>query len=133
MRAVLAGLALVVGLVSGAAGTLLHQQWWGLALALVAGLACLSWLPPGGVRLAFAVGWCLSVARGAIERPAGGFLIASDATGWAWLSCSFVLLVAALATVRGDRAARRGSESSGTSYLHSPRGEEPREHRPADP
>ena len=128
MRAVLAGLAVVVGLVSGAAGTLLHQQWWGLALALVAGLACLSWVPPGGVRLAFATGWCLSVARGAIARPGGGFLIGSDPAGWSWLAGSFVLLVAALVTVRGGGGARRGSGSSGEAHLNSPRGEEPPGH-----
>ena len=129
MRPVLSGLvALVVGAVSGAAGTLLHQQWWGLVLALGAGLACLAWLPPGGVRLAFATGWCGSVVRGAIERPGGGFLIASDAPGWSWLAASFVLLVGALATVRGGGAARRGSGSSGEPHLNSPRGEEPPEH-----
>ena len=82
MRTLAAAGAAAVGLVSGAAGTLLHQQWWGLALALVAGLAVLAWLPPGGVRLAFAVGWCLAVVRGALERPAGGFLIASDVAGY---------------------------------------------------
>ena len=128
MRAVLAGLALVVGVLSGAAGTLLHQQWWGLVLALGAGLACLAWLPPGGLRLAFAIGWCASVARGAIERPGGGFLIASDVTGWSWLAASFVLLGGALATVRGGGAGRRESGSSGEVHLNSPRGEELPEH-----
>ena len=57
----------------GAAGTLLHQEWWGLALALVAGLAALGWLPPGVVRLAFAVGWCLAgrcAARSSARRVA---------------------------------------------------------------
>ena len=126
MRALLAG---VVGLVSGAAGTLLHQEWWGLALAVAAGLASLSWLPPGVVRLAFAGGWCLAVARGALERPGGGFLIVSDAPGWSWLAASFVLLLAALLTVRGGDRERRGSGSSGMPYLDSPRGEEPQEHR----
>ena len=128
MTAVLAVLALVVGAVSGAAGTLVHQQGWGLALAICAGLVSLSWLPPGAVRLAFAVGWCLPVVRGAVERPAGGILIASDAVGWSWLAASFVLLLAALATVRGGGAARRGSGSSGVPYLDSRRGEEPSEH-----
>jgi hypothetical protein len=128
VSALLALLAGIVGLLSGAAGTLLHQQWWGLALALAAGLVTLAWLPPGGVRLAFAAGWCLAVVRGALERPAGGFLIGSDAVGWSWLAGSFVLLVAALATVRGGAAARRGSGSSEVGYLDSPRGEEPREH-----
>ena len=128
MRALAAAGAAVVGLVSGAAGTLLHQQWWGLALALVAGLVVLAWLPPGGVRLAFAIGWCLAVVRGALERPAGGFLIASDAAGWSYLAGSFVLLVAALITVRGGATARRRSGSSGLAHLNSPRGEEPQEH-----
>ncbi len=128
MSAVLAALSLVVGAVSGAAGTLVHQQWWGLALALGAGLASVAWLPPGGVRLAFGVGWCLSVARGAVERPAGGFLIAAGPAGWSWIAGSVVLLVAALATVRAGGAARRGSGSSGEPHLNSPRGEEPEGH-----
>ena len=130
MRTLLAG---AVGLVSGAAGTLLHREWWGLALAIVAGLVALRWLPPGALRLAFAVGWCVAVARGAIERPAGGYLIASDGAGWGWLAASFVLLLAALLTVRGAGAARRGSGSSRASYLDSPRGEEPQDHQPAAP
>lgn len=96
--------ALVVGVVSGAAGTVLHQQWWGLGLALGTALVVLAWLPPGLVRLAFAIGWCVPVLRGALARPAGGFLISSDAPGWSFIGGSFVLLVAALATV----ASRRG-------------------------
>jgi hypothetical protein len=120
--------AAAVGAVSGAAGTLVHQRSWGLALALAAGLVSFAWLPPGVVRLAFAVGWCLPVLRGALERPAGGFLIGADASGWSFLAGSFVLLVAALATVRGGAAARRGSGSSELAHLNSPRGEEPPEH-----
>jgi hypothetical protein len=96
--------AALVGLVSGAAGTLLHQSWCGLALALGTGLLVLAWLPPGLVRLAFALGWCVPVLRGALERPAGGFLIGSDAAGWSFIAGSLVLLVAAVATV----GARRG-------------------------
>ena len=100
--------ALLVGAVSGAAGTLLHQRWWGLLLALVTGLVVLAWLPAGGVRLAFALGWCVPVLRGALERPGGGFLISADAAGWSFLAGSLVLLVAALATVRSGSAAGRG-------------------------
>jgi hypothetical protein len=107
VRTVLAALrsggAGLVGVVSGVAGTLLHQHWWGLALALGTGLVVLAWLPAGGVRLAFALGWCLAVARGAVARPAGGFLISSDALGWSFLGGSAVLLVAALATVASHR------------------------------
>jgi hypothetical protein len=95
--------ALVVGLVSGAAGTLVHQRWWGLVLALAAALAVLAWLPAGGVRLAFAVGWCVPVLRGALERPGGGFLISADAAGWSFLAGSAVLLVAAVVTAGAGR------------------------------
>lgn len=91
--------ALVVGVISGTAGTLLHQHWWGLALALGTGLVVLAWLPPGVVRVSFALGWCVPVLRGALERPAGGFLIAADAPGWSFMAGSLVLLVAALVTV----------------------------------
>jgi hypothetical protein len=97
-------LALLVGALSGAAGTLLHQRWWGLALALATGLVVLAWLPPGVGRVAFALGWWVPVLRGALERPAGGFLIGADAPGWSFLAGSAVLLVAALATA----ASRRG-------------------------
>jgi hypothetical protein len=96
--------ALVVGVVSGVAGTLLHQLCWGLALALVAALVALAWLPPGATRVGFALGWCTPVLRGALERPAGGFLVGADAAGWSFLAGSAVLLVAALATVGSGRA-----------------------------
>ncbi len=120
MRTVLGALrspaAGVVGVVSGVAGTLLHQHWWGLALALATGLVVLAWLPPGGVRLAFALGWCVVVLRGVIARPAGGFLISSDARGWSFLAGSFVLLVGALATLasRRGRAEDRGVRGPAT-------------------
>jgi hypothetical protein len=106
VKAVYGLAALVVGLVSGAAGTLVHQRWWGLVLALVAALAALAWLPPGVVRLAFAVGWCMPVLRGALERPGGGFLISADAAGWSFLAGSAVLLVAAVATAGAGRRTR---------------------------
>ena len=97
-------LALLVGVVSGVAGTLLHQHWWGLVLALGTGLVVLAWLPCGVVRVGFALGWCVAVLRGALERPAGGSLIAADAPGWSFMAGSLVLLGAALATL----PARRG-------------------------
>jgi hypothetical protein len=100
--------ALLVGAVSGAAGTLLHQRWWGLVLALTTGLVVLAWLPAGGVRLAFALGWCLPVARGSLERPGGGILVAGDAAGWSLLAGSFVLLAAAVVTVRSGPTTPRG-------------------------
>ena len=108
------GLAALVGAVSGAAGTLLHQQWWGMVLALGTGLVVLAWLPPGGVRLAFALGWVVAVLRGVLERPAGGFLIGSDAPGWSFVAGSGVLLVAALATLQsGLRTGRERADDHG--------------------
>lgn len=98
-----AGAVFVVGFVSGAAGVLVHQSWWGLALALTAALVTCAWLPPGLLRLAFAVGWLVPVVRGALVLPAGDFLIASDTVGWSFLAGSFVLLMAALTTLRSGK------------------------------
>ena len=101
--------AAVVGVLSGTAGTVLHQTWWGLALGLATGLVVLAWLPPGGVRLAFALGWCVPVLRGALAKPAGGFLVGADAMGWSFVAGTLVLLVAALATVASGRRPVPGS------------------------
>ncbi len=98
--------ALLVGMVSGAAGTLLHQHWWGLVLALGTGLVVLAWLPPGVVRLVFAVAWCVPVLRGVLERPAGGFLVGADAPGWSFIAGSLVLLLSAALTARSGAPAR---------------------------
>lgn len=113
--------ALIVGVVSGAAATLLHGYWWGLLLALGTGLVVLAWLPAGGLRVGFALGWCVPVLRGVLERPGGGFLIGADAAGWSFLAGTAVLLVAAVATV----GARRGSGTSRAALLHSAGAEEP--------
>jgi hypothetical protein len=102
------GAAAAVGVVSGAAGTVLHLRWWGLVLALGTAVVVLGWLPAGGVRVAFALGWCAPVLRGALEGPGGGFLVGADAAGWSLLAASAVLLVAAAATVRGPRRASAG-------------------------
>jgi hypothetical protein len=102
------GAAATVGVLSGAAATVLHLRWWGLVLALGTAVAVLGWLPAGGVRVAFALGWCVPVLRGALEGPGGGFLVGADAAGWSLLASSAVLLVAAAATVRGPRPASRG-------------------------
>ncbi|WP_210502728.1 hypothetical protein [Nocardioides xinjiangensis] len=99
---------LLVGVVSGGAGTVLHQRWWGLLLAVATALVVLAWLPAGGLRLAFALAWCVPVLRGALARPAGGHLISADAAGLSFLAASAVLLGAALATVGGARSTGRG-------------------------
>jgi hypothetical protein len=114
VRALAALAAVVAGVLSGAAGTVLHQTWWGLALGLGTALVVLACLPPGGVRLAFALGWCLPVLRGVLAKPAGGFLVGADAMGWSFVAGTLVLLVAALATVRSG-AARRGATVPGSA------------------
>lgn len=98
--------AVVVGGVSGAAGVLVHQAWWGLALGLTAALVTLAWLPPGALRVGFAAGWSLTVSRATLTLPAGDYLIASDAAGWSFLAGSLVLVVASLATL-GRRSGTR--------------------------
>lgn len=106
LLALLGGVAATaVGVVSGAAGTVLHLRWWGLVLALGTAVVVLAWLPPGGVRVAFSLGWCVPVLRGAREGPGGGFLVGADAAGWSLLAGSAVLVVAAVATARGPRVA----------------------------
>lgn len=102
------GVAVAVGVASGAAGVVLHLRWWGLVLALATAVAVLGWLPAGGARVAFALGWCVPVLRGALESPGGGFLVGADAAGWSLLAGSAVLLVAAVATVRSPRRASLG-------------------------
>ena len=100
----------------GAAGTLLHQHWWGLALgARPPGLASLAWLPPGWrTRSPSRSAGAVPVGcAAALERPGGGFLIAADASGWSFLAGSLVLLVAALATrPRPARGAPRIRDSA---------------------
>lgn len=109
MRAPLAFAALAVGLVSGTAGTLVHQLWWGLVLGFATAITVLGWLPPGGPRVAFALGWCLPVARGVLEPPGGGVLVSDDAAGWSLVVGSAVLLLAALVTAGGSRRTHAGA------------------------
>ncbi len=106
----------VVGATSGFAGVLIHQAWWGLALALGAAAASLMWLPAGAMRLAFALGWVVPVMRGSLPLPAGDVLIASTAAGWTFLGGSFVLLLSALVSMggRSRRASDPGLRGSAT-------------------
>lgn len=108
--------AALVGAVSGAAGVLVHQLWWGLALALAAALVTTAWLPAGSLRVGFAFGWMLAVSRATLTLPGGDYLISADAAGWSLLAGSLVLLVAALVTVgrRPGRADDRGDRGSAT-------------------
>ena len=100
--------AVVVGAVSGVAGVLVHQAWWGLALGLTAALVTLAWLPPGPLRVGFAGGWLLAVSRATITLPAGDYLVSADAAGWSFLAGSLVLVVAALASLGTSSGVRSG-------------------------
>ena len=115
MRA-LAGMvgALLVGLVTGAAVVLLHTAWAWLVVGALAAAVSLRWLPADGPRVAFAVGWCLPVARGVLTRPEGDYLVAANATGWTLLGLSVLVLLTALATLR-LRPARVGDPGTGGS------------------
>lgn len=91
---------LLLGLLGGAAATLLHQRGWGLALGLAAGLATTLALPGGRWRLAFATGWTLAVAALMLPRAEGDYLIPGNLAGYALLGGSFTLFLLALATAR---------------------------------
>lgn len=56
---------------------------------------------PGGwdTRLAFVLGWVLMLGVALVPRG-GGYLIASDAAGYALLALGLVLLLFAIVTVR---------------------------------
>ena len=103
-------LALPVGAVSGVAGVLVHQAWWGLVLGLSAALVTLAWLPTGPLRVGFAAGWSVTVLRATLTLPAGDYLISSDAAGWSFVAGSLVLVTAALATL-GSGSGRRAAHA----------------------
>ncbi|KRF36725.1 hypothetical protein [Nocardioides sp. Soil805] len=98
---------LVVGAASGLAAVLLHQHGWGLALGLAAAVAVAAVLPRGWwSRLAFMLGWMGAVAYATVPRPEGDYLIAANASGYALLGGSFLVLLVALATSGPARGAR---------------------------
>lgn len=96
MRAVVALLvALLAGVVSGAATVLVHTSWWSMALGLAAALASVVWLS-GAARVGFALGWGVALLRASTPRPEGDYLVSADASGWTLLACSLVLVTGAL-------------------------------------
>lgn len=97
--AVLLG-GVVLGVVSGVAAVVLHQEWTWLLLAAVAAVAAMRWLGPGAGRVGFALGWAVVVLRGALTTPAGDYLVPANARGWALLATSLVLVLAALLPAR---------------------------------
>ena len=116
MRVVATLAALVGGLLAGAASALVHQWWWGLALGAVAAGATVVWLAPGWLRLAFATGWCVAVARATLSRPEGDYLVPANDRGWLLLATTLALALAALTTLprRRGRADDQGDRPSPT-------------------
>lgn len=110
------GCALVlvlVGAVAGLAAVLLHQHAWGLVLGLAAAAVAALALPRGWwSRLAFMLGWTGAVGYATVPRPEGDYLIPANASGYALLGGSFLLLLVALAT---SGPARRPGEDPGES------------------
>ena len=102
-------LLLVVGVVVGAAATLVHGLQLGLVLALVATVATVLALPPGWwARLPFAAGWLAVVLYLANPRPEGDYLVAADTRGYLLLGTGMVALAFSIVTVRPTtRRARR--------------------------
>ncbi len=96
MRALyLAPLGLVTGLASVwvAAG-----WWWGLALAAVATLATLAWVPPGW-RLVYGAAWLVPAAYFSIARPEGDFIVGASPRGWSFLGLGLLVIVVSIVTV----------------------------------
>lgn len=99
---------------------MLSSLWWGVALAVPAAVACMVALPAGPRgRLAFAVGWAAMVARLAVRRPEGDYVVAADPGGYVVLGLAVALVVAGLvsgpARPRGPVAGEddEGRRSSG--------------------
>ncbi|WP_148613698.1 hypothetical protein [Nocardioides rubriscoriae] len=75
-------------------------------LGLVASLAA-AWALPGGwsLRFAFTTGWALALVVALVPRSSGGYLIGSDAPGYALLVTGLVLVLVGIVTVRPLRPA----------------------------
>ena len=98
---------LAVGAAAGLATVLLHQRGWGLALGLAAAAATTLALPRGWwSRVAFMLGWMGAVVWAMMPRSEGDYLIPANASGYAVLVGSFVVLLVALATSGPTRGSR---------------------------
>lgn len=97
MRLLTAGALLALGLGAGVGSVMVHQRWWGLAIALGAVGATLVALPGGWwSRLPFALGWSAAVAVLAGERAEGDYLVSTDTNGWLLLIAAGVVVVAGM-------------------------------------
>ena len=112
VRLLLALALLASGVVVGTAGVLVHGEWWGFALAVVAGTSSLLALPPGlTTRVPFAGGWTLAVLVLMLPRPEGDYLLGGDLRGYGVLALTAALLLLAMATVPTGGRVRSGGDA----------------------
>lgn len=91
---------LLAGAVTGLTTVAVHGLVWGFVLALVASAVTVYALPPGWwSRLAFVVGWVVTVGWLTVPRPEGDYLVSQDWQGYGVLVFGMVLLVVGLATL----------------------------------
>jgi hypothetical protein len=100
---------LLGGAVTGLTTIAVHQLVWGFVLALVASAVTVYALPPGWwSRLAFVVGWVVTVGWLTVPRPEGDYLVSQDWQGYGVLGFGMVLLVLGVATLPRPRGAADG-------------------------
>lgn len=97
----------VGGAVTGVAAVMVHQRWWGLALAVAALAAAVVALPAGWwTRLPFALGFVAVLGLAMVPRGEGDYLVPGNARGYLLLAAGFVLVLSAVATLpRPQRSA----------------------------
>ena len=101
LRLPLAVLLLALGLLVGALSALVHGLLLGLVLVVMATGATAYALPGGwSTRLPFGLGWLAAVYYASRPRPAGGYLVASDARGYTLLVLGVLLLLFCTTTLR---------------------------------
>ncbi len=115
LRLLFACALLVIGACAAVAATLIHERWWGLALGLGAAASVTRALPAGSRKCAFMFGWFGAISYTVLPRAEGDFLIAASPGGYGFIAGSFVIFLAALASLsglprRGSRPRREGED-----------------------
>lgn len=88
------------GAVTALAAVMVHQRWWGLALAVAATLATTAAIPAGwSTRLPFAVGFAAVLGLAMVPRGAGDYLVPGDAQGYSLVALGFLLVLTAVSTL----------------------------------
>lgn len=111
---------LALGGVTGVAAVAAHTLWWGLPLTAAAMATLHVALGPGWLtRLPPALGFGVVVGGAVPPRSEGDYLIAADPPGLLLLALTFVVLLAALATLPRPRRPARptGVPESGSGDL----------------